>query len=89
MKLLDITESIGSLSGDDTIYAVEPWTCTSEALLAVEPADGGLPIAAAERGMKYFLEVFVARGFLEGLAETLPTAEAKCDRLIQYATNDA
>jgi hypothetical protein len=42
--------------------------------------------------MEYFLEVFIAREFLEDWRTNLeaePTLEQKCARLIKYATDDA
>ena len=47
----------------------------------------------AERlNLKYFLEVFIARDFIESWTancDTQPTLQQKCARLIEYAANDA
>lgn len=83
-------QSLDSLDVDSTIYAVEPWTASSNALVAKEPKERGLPVAVQERGMKYFLEVFIAREVLEDwVTDTVPTVAEKCDRLMQYAITDA
>ena len=72
-----------------TIYALEPWSCDSEAVVAKEPTDGGLPEIAAAQGMRYFLEVSVAKELLEGSERRHPFARVNCDRLIGYAKYDA
>jgi hypothetical protein len=66
MTLGDAISHLGSLNGRDTIYAAEPWAPGSQAVVAAEPDDGGLPLEAQKLGLTYFLEVFVAREFLEG-----------------------
>jgi hypothetical protein len=90
--LIDIVTRLQSLDPDATIYVAEPWRCESSAMVDVEPASGGLPEAVCRRGLKYFLEVFVARDFLADWQSTLdkpPTDQERCDRLIRYAVDDA
>jgi hypothetical protein len=85
-------KSLGSLDEDATIYAAEPWTGASRSLVDHEPDSGGLPAEAVRLGLSYFLEVFVAREFLDGWERNLsqePTDQEKCDRLVQYAIHDA
>ena len=92
MTLIQIMDQLGSLSNDATIYAEEPWTEGSAAIVEVEPDDGGLPDEAKAGGLTYFIEVAIAREFLEGWAGNLrsePTLEEKCDRLVRYAVFDA
>jgi hypothetical protein len=92
MKLLEVVSLLPGLDDTHTIYAKQPWSCTSEAILAVEPTDGGLPLEAKQSGLEYFLEVFIAKEFLEGWfsnLQTKPTLLAQCERLVQYAENDA
>jgi hypothetical protein len=86
MRLIDVVESLESISRDGTIYAVGPWSWDSDAVVAREQDDGGIPAVAASQGMQYFLEVFIAKEVLED--SQLSTRE-NCDRLIEYATNDA
>jgi len=92
MTLLDAVERLDSLDDDSTIYAAEPWTETSHAITVTEP-DGRFPAAQATRaGLRYFLEVSIARDFLDGWTTNVaqaPSLQAKCARLIKYATNDA
>jgi hypothetical protein len=89
MTLLEAVESLNSLDDQSTIYAAEPWTATSQTIVANE-AKGDLTVALQEGGLKYFLEVFVAREVLEDwITDTEPTLQDKCVRLIQYAKNDA
>jgi hypothetical protein len=80
MKLAEIVESLEAQNEEETIFAAEPWSCSSEAVIASEPEDGSLPAIAAARCLTYFVEVSVAKEFLDGcrLNETAP----KCERLI-------
>ena len=90
--LISLVEGLGSLDQEATIYAAEPWTSASRAIVAREPDSGGLPAEAQSRGLKYFLEVAIACDFLNGWATSLghdPSNQERCDRLIQYAVNDA
>jgi hypothetical protein len=85
MTLLEAISAIDSLNEDDTIYAAEPWVGMSQVIISADPQ--GLSF-----GFKYFLEVFVAREFLEGWLGNFtsePNLADKCSRLIAYATNDA
>ena len=92
MTLLDAINTLDDLDEVSTIYAAEPWAENSKAIVAQEPASGGLPAEAEKLGLKYFLEVFIARDFLDdwkGSLDEEPTLQEKCARLIQYAINDA
>jgi hypothetical protein len=92
MTLLEAIRDLDSLDEGSTIYAAEPWSADSQAVVAPEPDTGGLPAEARKPGLKYFLEVFVARDFLEGWVGNLdaePTTQEKVARLIQYAITDA
>jgi len=92
MKLLDAIRDLDPLDRESTIYAAKPWTESSEAIVAREPESGGTPNEAERFGLKYFIEVFVARDFLEGWLGNLdapPTLQQKCARLIKYAATDA
>jgi hypothetical protein len=94
VKLIKLVERLAELDDEDTIYACEPWTEDSDAMVAPdpEPDPNGTPLEAAEAGMKYFLEVFIAREVVEGWIASLdekPTLAAICQRVIEYAINDA
>jgi hypothetical protein len=92
MKLIEAIRNLNACDRDDTIYASEPWAENSDAIVAREPESGGLPAEAERLGLSYFLEVFIARDFIEDWAAglgTQPTLQQKCARLIQYAANDA
>ncbi len=92
MKLIEAVRELDSFDSEATIYAATPWTESSDAIVAAEPAAGGLPAEAEKLGLKYFLEVFVARDFLDGWGANLGATAAvqqKCARLIQYALKDA
>jgi hypothetical protein len=97
VKLIEIVDRLAELGDGDeeTIYACEPWTEDSDAMVALpdferKPYD--IPLEATEAGMNYFIEVFIAREFLEDWIASLnekPTLAATCQRLIEYAINDA
>jgi hypothetical protein len=92
MKLADIVLNLTADDQELTVYAIKPWSCDSEAVLAREPEAGGLPAEATAIGASYFIEVFVANEFLDGWRasqQRAVTAKEQCERLIQYAINDA
>ena len=92
MKLITVVRDLDTLNERSTIYASVPWSETSEAIVAYEPEAGGMPANAERLNLKYFLEVFVARDFIESWTancDTQPTLQQKCTRLIEYAANDA
>jgi hypothetical protein len=92
MTLFEAIRDMSSLDEESTIYAAEPWTADSKTIVAPEPEAGGLPPEAQGFGLKYFLEVFIAREFLEGWVSSLdtePTLQEKVARLIKYAISDA
>jgi hypothetical protein len=92
MTLIQAVQNLETLNNESTIYAAQPWTANSVVIVAPEPESGGLPAEAEKQGLKYFLEVFIARDFLEDWKANLdaePSPQEKCARLIQYAITDA
>jgi hypothetical protein len=90
--LIDIIENLASFSHEDTIYACEPWTENSNAMVALEPDEGGVPPEAASAGMTYFLEIFIATEVIEGCVKALGEGRSTswlCQKVIYYATYDA
>jgi hypothetical protein len=91
-RLIELIQQLDLLDVDGTIFAAEPWSNASEAIVALEPGSGGMPAEAGRRGLKYFLEVSIAREVLDGWIANLgvqPSLSQKCARLITYAANDA
>lgn len=94
-QLMTLSEAINSWREQDEeaiIYAVRPWTKDSVALVAVDPEDGGDPDEALAISADYFLEIAVVSEFLEGWLDSrdgLATTDLICERVIQYAVNDA
>ena len=89
MKLIEIVRDLGSFDSEEDIYASEPWTAGCEAIVTPE---SNMSSAVERLNMKYFLEVFIARDFLNAWSASLedaPTLQEKCARLIQYAIHDA
>src|SRR5690348_3187105 len=92
MTLLEAIRDIRKWDEDSTVYAAESWAADSQVIVMPEPESGGLPKEAQRLGLSYFLEVHIARDFLEdwlGALSTQPTEEQTCERLIQYALTDA
>lgn len=90
MTLVETVQQLEKLDGNVTIYARIPWTPSTEARLAVEGSEEARMIRAD--GLSYFLEVLIARDFVEGwlvIQRRRPTGNQCCARLIEYATNDA
>jgi hypothetical protein len=92
MKLIELVRDLDTLDERSIIYASSPWSEASEAIVGYEPEAGRTPSDAAPLNLEYFLEVFVARTFIEDWTancDTRPTIQQTCARLIDYATNDA
>lgn len=92
MTMADVISSLGSFDAEDTIYAALPWSEKSAALVAHELESGGVPSEERAQGLEYFMEVFVARDFLEDWKSSLkmnPSREEICAKLIHYAIHDA
>ncbi|MES1197425.1 MAG: hypothetical protein ABUL55_02260 [Pseudomonadota bacterium] len=84
--ILSLVEGLDQLDPEATIYATEPWTPESQAIVAIEDTTTGV----AKDGMTYFLEIALALEILEdwdksGLRSTID----RCRRVIEYAQNDA
>lgn len=92
VKLLDIVGRLLEFDEADTIYASEPWTEDSDAMVAPQPEGALVPAEAAKAGLTYFLEIHIAIEITEGWIASLkekPNLSAICQRLIEYAINDA
>lgn len=98
MKLGTLVERLDEFDDGDAIYiiyACEPWTGDSDAMVVLAPESDEESVPdheAIAAGMTYFLEVFIAREVVEGWTASLdekPTLAATCQRLIEYAINDA
>ena len=91
-KLTEIIGRISEFDAEDTIFASEPWSEESSAMVAREASTGGPPAEGKAMGLKYFLEISVAKEFSEDWAATLsspPSSRSLCERLIKYAIDDA
>jgi len=97
VKLIQLVERLEELDEEECIiFACEPWTEDSDAMVVpipeLEAAPDEIPREAAEAGMTYFLEVFIAREVVEGWTASFkekPSLAATCRRVIEYAINDA
>lgn len=92
LTLLEAVEQIESEDINATIYASEPWTPQSIAMIIEEDSAGGPPAAASASNLTYFIEVEIAQRFLEdlqGSAQRLKSSVDICRRLIADAEDDA
>jgi hypothetical protein len=92
MTLIEVIRNLESFDNEGIICATKPWTENSKAIVVVEPQARRLPAEDAKLGMEYFLDVFIAREFLEDWTPNLdapPSLQEECARLIQYALTDA
>jgi hypothetical protein len=89
-KLSEVISDIHVLDDELTIYARPEWTGSSFALVEREPHEGGVPPEAVAQGMTYFLEVSIAKEFINDLlAVGGRTTDEIVNRLIYYAKYDA
>ncbi len=87
--LLDMARNLLDLDNEMTIYAAEPWTAESPAMLADQEDDQGYSSAAAKEGMTYFIEVFIAVDFLrDWIKKQQPSTRELCKYLICCALDD-
>jgi hypothetical protein len=87
MKLSEIIQRLDAFDDEATIIAAKPWTPSSRAQV-IEPPESGLVTEMEQHGMVYFLEIAIARECKEDWLSEQGEA-AFCERLIQYAINDA
>jgi hypothetical protein len=80
VRILELLRTEQSQYMLPTIYAAEPWSPSSEALVAWSPMRGGLPPEAAERRMVRLIEV---KGAIELLKDRYLdlTADRRYDEL--------
>ena len=92
MTLHDIVRSLPQLDAELTIYAQSPWSLSSSAVVAEEPEAGGLPDVARRESLDYFIEIGIAQELIQDWVNSKggsATTEEQCQRLIQYAEDDA
>lgn len=92
MTLLDVVLEIDSFDESGTIYLSLPWTEASKAIVVIPSLAESTAVKANDCEFSYFLEIAIAREFLEDWMKTSnarPTLHEQCARLIQYVVNDA
>lgn len=95
MKTITLESLVASLENLDdslTIYIAPDakWNAMSQVIVFEEPEDGSLPSGA--KGMKYFLEVYIAKEVLTVWQtwhhDRTPSLKEKCEAILYYAMND-
>ena len=80
MELFKVIQELDAIDKDSTIYAAQPWTENSIAMVLPESEIGRIPQEAVECDLKYFIEVFIAHEFLtdwETNLDKTPTIQEK------------
>jgi hypothetical protein len=88
MNLVNGLQRIEQYSSEDILFVEEPWTI--EANIQIIPDEQDLTVININgRKYTYFLEVFIINELFEDLDGKNMTFEEKCQRIIEYAINDA
>jgi hypothetical protein len=88
MKLIEALNLINTKEDFEdlmTVYAKKPWDIDSDTIIVSQPESGTI---APIDGHEYLLEVFIIKDWLVDLDTSEVSAET-CNRIIQYAINDA
>lgn len=94
MRLIELLQQVAEWNDEEaSIYAAQPWSCDSEAVLVTPAPNTTEPIRRGETSYDYFLEAIIAREVIEDYAASGEGGEAsnrqRCERLIRYALSDA
>jgi hypothetical protein len=92
MTLKEVVARIDEYDQKQTIYAAEPWTQNSVAIVDYEVENGGPPTRAVKAQLAYFLEIDIVQRVIYDWIMSLGREPSKlelCQRIIDYATNDA
>lgn len=82
--LLQISQN----SSEDILFVEEPWTVEAHTQIITDE-QGQTVVDIHGRKYTYFLEAFIINELLEELDGENMTFEKKCQRIIEYASNDA
>lgn len=89
MSLGEVLKNLPSFQDEATIIAKKPWTLNSEAAVCTFDVNTRASDMESD-GLTYFLEVSIARELRDDLvAAGFPDEDALCQRIIDYAVNDA
>jgi len=87
-RLVDVMSALASVDSEATIYVSTPIEPYSDAVVCIEPDEGGSP-----PGLAYLLEVSLARDVLHTWARwrdgRQPSSEEAAKAVIYYAQHDA
>ncbi|OWQ97721.1 hypothetical protein [Sphingopyxis witflariensis] len=87
MRLVELITRASDWTDDDsTIYVAKPWSGDADAIVVSPAPDTTEPVERDGVKYDYFLETFIARDLLEGLNGS---PDDRCQRLVDYAENDA
>ncbi len=89
MNLFKVLLDLENFPEDHTIYAELPWTLESETIVVSEPDSGSVTLNIKDISYSYFLEVYIAEVLLISLTKTNLCLRESCQKVIEYAINDA
>lgn len=89
--LQQLLDGLASLSDEETLYAAQPWSPSSDAVSLEE--DSPEADDAQARGLKYLLEVDLAKDVVDVWSQwrdgRQPTSSEVVEAVIHYAEHDA
>jgi hypothetical protein len=86
--LLDVVTQLSTYDAEHVIYAARPWSASCAAAVIGLADPDGVP-ARPPDGLERLVDVADAVDFFSGGWADSIDDEARCERLIQYATYDA
>lgn len=89
MDLFQVLLNISHFKGNETIYAVEPWTPESEAQVILEPAAGIIQLHQGELVFEYFLEIDLLQKMLQNSPYSDLCLRDQCLHVIEYVMQNA
>jgi len=90
LKLINCLQQIqiNQNSSEDILFVEEPWAIEANTQIITDEL-GQTVLNINGKKYTYFLEVFIINELFEDLEEENMTFEQKCQRIIEYAINDA
>ena len=86
--LINYLQQLNQKSSEDILFVEVPWTIEANTQIVTAERDQTVININGKR-YTYFLEIFIINELFEDLDEENMTFEKKCQRIIEYATNDA
>lgn len=89
MNLAEALDQVEDLDDDLVIFAKEPWSLHTDAMVDLLDDEFRPPQKIIDLGFSYFLEIAVAKEVLGVFGDRETTPEERSSLLMYYAENDA